>query len=113
MAGKTRIERDSLGELEVPAEALYGIQTQRAVLNFPISGLVMPRYFLRALGLVKAAAASANASLGHLPPEVVCRRLIGPAPESRLVLGWKPLPALDPALGAFLAEATRKQPEPR
>ncbi|ODS62400.1 MAG: aspartate ammonia-lyase [Arenimonas sp. SCN 70-307] len=70
MAGKTRIERDSLGELEVPAEALYGIQTQRAVLNFPISGLHMPREFLRALGLVKAAAAEANASLGHLPPDV-------------------------------------------
>ncbi|MCE2862472.1 MAG: hypothetical protein RIR76_3150 [Verrucomicrobiota bacterium] len=47
----------------------------------------------------------------HLPPEVVCRRLIGPAPESRLVLGWKPLPALDPALGAFLAAAARKDPE--
>jgi LysR family transcriptional regulator, benzoate and cis,cis-muconate-responsive activator of ben and cat genes len=45
----------------------------------------------------------------HLPPEVVCRRLVGPAPESRLVLGWKPLPALDPALGAFLA-AARKDP---
>jgi len=70
MAGKTRIERDSLGELEVPAEALYGIQTQRAVLNFPISGLRMPRGFLRALGLVKAAAAEANAGLGHLPPDV-------------------------------------------
>ncbi|WP_295363231.1 class II fumarate hydratase [Arenimonas sp.] len=70
MAGKTRIERDSLGELEVPAEALYGIQTQRAVLNFPISGLHMPREFLRALGLVKAAAAEANAGLGHLPPDV-------------------------------------------
>src|SRR5690606_31557602 len=70
MAGKTRIERDSLGELEVPAEALYGIQTQRAVLNFPISGLTMPRDFLRALGLVKAAAAEANASLGHLPDNV-------------------------------------------
>ncbi len=45
----------------------------------------------------------------HLPPEVVCRRLIGPAPESRLVLGWKPVPALDPALGAFLAASARKE----
>ncbi|MDY0021379.1 class II fumarate hydratase [Arenimonas caeni] len=70
MAGKTRTERDSLGELEVPAEALYGIQTQRAVLNFPISGLRMPRGFIRALGLVKAAAAEANAGLGHLPQDV-------------------------------------------
>ena len=48
----------------------------------------------------------------HLPPEVVCRRLVGPAPESRLVLGWKPLPALDPALGAFLAAAARKVTAP-
>lgn len=49
----------------------------------------------------------------HLPPEVVCRRLVGPAPESRLVLGWKPAPTLDPALGAFLAAAARKEPEAR
>ena len=49
----------------------------------------------------------------HLPPEVVCRRLIGPAPESRLVLGWKPVSTLDPALGAFLAAAARKEPEAR
>jgi len=70
MAAKTRTERDSLGELQVPAEALYGAQTQRAVQNFPISGLRMPRGFIRALGLVKAAAAEANAGLGHLPKGV-------------------------------------------
>ena len=69
MASKTRTESDSLGELQVPAEALYGAQTQRAVQNFPISGLRMPRDFIRALGLVKAAAAGANASLGHLPED--------------------------------------------
>ncbi len=61
-----RIERDSMGELKVPAEALYGAQTQRAVENFPISGLTMPREFIRALGLIKSAAAQANADLGHL-----------------------------------------------
>ena len=66
MNGKTRIERDSLGELAVPAQALWGAQTQRAVENFPISGLRMPRGFLRALGLVKATAAEANAALGLL-----------------------------------------------
>jgi fumarate hydratase class II len=70
MVAKTRTERDSLGELQVPAEALYGAQTQRAVDNFPISGLRMPRDFIRALGLVKAAAADANAGLGHLPKGV-------------------------------------------
>ena len=61
-----RVERDSMGELKVPADALYGAQTQRAVDNFPISGLRMPREFIRALGLIKSAAAQANADLGHL-----------------------------------------------
>jgi fumarate hydratase class II len=66
MAGPTRTERDSMGELAVPAEALWGAQTQRAVENFPVSGWRMPRGFLRALGLIKAAAAEANAGLGLL-----------------------------------------------
>ncbi len=61
-----RIERDSLGELKVPAGALWGAQTQRAVDNFPISGLRMPRDFIRALGLIKWAAATANLELGGL-----------------------------------------------
>ncbi|WP_329740605.1 class II fumarate hydratase [Dyella sp. A6] len=61
-----RIEHDSMGELKVPADALYGAQTQRAIDNFPISGLHLPRAFIRALGLVKAAAAESNFTLGHL-----------------------------------------------
>jgi fumarate hydratase class II len=61
-----RIERDSMGELKVPADALWGAQTQRAVDNFPISGTPMPREFIRALGLIKSAAAQANMGLGHL-----------------------------------------------
>ncbi len=61
-----RIERDSMGEVRVPAQALYGAQTQRAVENFPVSGLRMPRAMLRALGLIKAAAAQANEALGLL-----------------------------------------------
>ncbi len=68
MSGKTyRTERDSMGELQVPEDALWGAQTQRAVENFPISGLPMPRAFIRALGLVKWAAAGANAELALLP----------------------------------------------
>ena len=59
-----RIEHDSMGELQVPADALWGAQTQRAVQNFPISGLRMPREFIRALGLIKAAAAEVNGGLG-------------------------------------------------
>jgi len=61
-----RIERDSMGEVRVPAAALYGAQTQRAIDNFPVSGLRMPRAILRALGLIKAAAAQANRELGLL-----------------------------------------------
>ncbi|MFB3124123.1 MAG: class II fumarate hydratase [Woeseiaceae bacterium] len=61
-----RTERDSMGELKVPADALWGAQTQRAVENFPISGLAMPRQFIAALGLVKWAAAGANSELGLL-----------------------------------------------
>lgn len=62
-----RIERDSMGELKVPEQALWGAQTQRAIENFPISGLTMPRAFIRALGLIKWAAAGANGELGLLP----------------------------------------------
>jgi fumarate hydratase, class II len=61
-----RIERDSLGELKVPADALWGAQTQRAVENFPLSGLKMPRDFIRALGLIKWAAATSNLELDAL-----------------------------------------------
>ncbi|MFF3701939.1 MULTISPECIES: class II fumarate hydratase [Pseudomonas] len=62
----TRIERDSMGELQVPAEALYGAQTQRAVNNFPISQQRMPTQFIRALLLAKAAAAKANVELEQI-----------------------------------------------
>jgi fumarate hydratase class II len=64
-----RIEKDSLGEVRVPAHALYGAQTQRAVENFPVSGIRFPRAFIRALGLIKAAAAEVNAELGLLDRE--------------------------------------------
>ncbi len=65
-----RTEHDSMGELKVPADALWGAQTQRAVENFPISGLAMPRRFIAALGLVKWAAAGANAELGLLKSDI-------------------------------------------
>jgi len=63
---KVRVERDSMGPMEVPADALYGASTMRAVLNFPISDLRFPRSFIRALGLVKLAAAKTNMGLGLL-----------------------------------------------
>src|SRR5438445_13597984 len=56
-----------MGEMQVPADAYYGASTQRAVLNFPISGQAMPRRFIRALGMVKRAAAPTNRALGLLP----------------------------------------------
>ena len=66
MTDSYRIERDSMGELQVPADALWGAQTQRAVQNFQISGLTMPREFIRALGLIKEAAARVNKDLSLL-----------------------------------------------
>jgi fumarate hydratase class II len=65
-----RTEHDSMGELQVPADALWGAQTQRAIENFPVSGLRMPRGFIRALGLIKAAAAAVNRDLGLLQADI-------------------------------------------
>jgi fumarate hydratase class II len=70
MTAGTRVEHDSMGALEVPEDALWGAQTQRAMMNFPPTGLVMPRTFIRALGLIKAAAAAANRELGDMPHDV-------------------------------------------
>jgi len=66
----TRTERDSMGPMEVPADAYYGASTQRAALNFPISGLRFSRPFIRVLGLIKGAAARVNADLGLLEPRI-------------------------------------------
>jgi fumarate hydratase, class II len=66
----TRIERDSMGEMQVPIDAYYGASTQRAVLNFPISDLRFPRDFIRALGQVKQAAAQVNAELGNIDSSI-------------------------------------------
>lgn len=64
--GKMRMERDTMGELAVPANAYYGVQTARAIENFPISSLRFPRAMIRAMGLIKRAAATVNESLGLL-----------------------------------------------
>ena len=66
---RTRIEKDSLGEVHVPVEAQWGAQTQRAVENFPVSGLHPWRAFIWAMGLVKRAAAEVNGGLGLLDSE--------------------------------------------
>src|SRR5436189_724065 len=82
-AGKSRdsrIERDSMGEMPVPQNALYGAQTQRAVENFPISNLRFPREFIRALGLIKLAGAKANVDLGLLDRKL-CAAIIKAAQE--------------------------------
>ncbi|MHB1004541.1 MAG: aspartate ammonia-lyase [Chloroflexota bacterium] len=67
--GDVRIQKDSLGEVKVPARAYYGAQTARAVFNFPISGLRAPTQMIRATAMVKQAAAAANLALGELSPE--------------------------------------------
>ena len=66
MTSEFRTEKDSMGELQVPANALWGAQTQRAVQNFPISGRALPKAFIASLGLIKQAAAAANERLGIL-----------------------------------------------
>ncbi|MDI3339310.1 MAG: class II fumarate hydratase [Sphaerobacter sp.] len=81
-----RIERDSMGEMRVPADALYGASTARAVENFPISGLRFPRSFIRALGLIKLAAARVNEELGLLSPEK--SRLIQEAAREVIAGRW-------------------------
>ncbi|HVE90747.1 MAG TPA: class II fumarate hydratase [Actinomycetota bacterium] len=74
---EVRVERDTMGEVQVPAWALWGASTQRAVDNFPVSGIRFSRPFIRALGLVKQASAEVNAGLGHLDAEI--SRLISAA----------------------------------
>jgi len=69
MSGETRIEKDSMGEMTVPATAMWGAQTQRAVENFPISGYRFGRRFIRAMGLIKQACAKVNMDLKKLDPE--------------------------------------------
>ena len=66
----TRIEKDSLGEIEVPAGAYYGAQTERARRNFPVSGLTLPKRFIAAVALIKGEAAAVNAELGSVPAEI-------------------------------------------
>jgi fumarate hydratase class II len=70
MASATRKETDSLGEVQVPADALWGAQTQRAIGNFPVSGLRLPRRLIRALALIKKAAAEVNRRTGELEPKL-------------------------------------------
>jgi len=70
MTQEHRIEKDSLGEMKVPADALYAAQTQRAVENFPISGLRFPRRFISAMGVIKRVAAQTNAELGLVAEDV-------------------------------------------
>ena len=65
-----RIEKDSIGEVKVPQAALFGAQTQRAIDNFPVSGICISRPLIRALGVIKQGAAKINAELGHIPKDV-------------------------------------------
>ena len=70
MSSEYRIEKDSMGEVKVPQEALYGAQTQRAVDNFPVSGICISRPLIHALGVIKQGAAKVNAELDNIPKDV-------------------------------------------
>ena len=70
MTENYRIEKDSMGELKVPADALYGAQTQRAIDNFPVSGIPMPAAFIRAIALIKQCAAEVNVGTGRARREI-------------------------------------------
>ena len=65
-----RIEEDTIGKVKVPIGVYWGVQTQRAIENFPVSGMVFPREFIFAIGLIKMAAAKANISLGKLKKKI-------------------------------------------
>ena len=88
----TRTERDSMGEFQVPTDALYGAQTARAVDNFPVSGLRFPRPFIQALGAVKHACADVNQTLGLLDPSLAdtiraaAEEVVGGALDSQFVV---------------------------
>jgi fumarate hydratase class II len=84
----TRIEKDSLGEVEVPAGAYYGAQTERARRNFPVSGLRFPRRFIAALGAIKREAAAVNEELGLVPGDVAeaVRKAAGEVVDGKLDL---------------------------
>ena len=70
MSENFRIEKDTMGDVKVPAHGYWGASTQRAVENFPISGQTFPPRFIRALALIKGAAAEVNGELGHLPKKI-------------------------------------------
>src|SRR3954464_5678363 len=98
--GRTRMEKDSMGEMSLPESALYGASTQRAVLNFPVSGYRFSRAFIRALGLIKWAAAQANHDLGLLDahPSALIVQAPEEGTEGRLE-GHFPLDIFQPGSG--------------
>jgi fumarate hydratase class II len=86
-----RVERDTLGEMYIPADAYYGAQTARALDKFPISGIRFQRQFIRAFGLIKYAAAKANVQLGLLDSrrgEAIMRAAMEVAEGSSTTSSW-------------------------
>ena len=88
----TRTERDSMGTMEVPESALYGAQTARALINFPISGIPFPRPFLRAIGMIKEHAAFVNKELGLLDDRIALSGLYASGGEQGSSFGIGTLP---------------------
>ena len=89
--GQDRIERDALGEVRVPVDAYYGSQTVRAMENFPVSGIRLPRAFIAATATIKRAAAEVNAALGLLDPKIaqaaISAARSGSRPETENLVG--------------------------
>ena len=98
---KMRVERDSMGEMTLPAHVLYGASTQRAVLNFPVSGRTVPPLVIHAFALLKRACAEANVELGKLDEEIgrliveACDEIIGALEGNETVLGSGPTRAME------------------
>ena len=102
-SGSTRTERDSLGPIEVPNDAYYGAQTERARRNFPVSGLRFPRRFLAAMGMIKAEAAAVNAERGVISEQQARRDPPGSRRGARR-------PA---SMTTFRSTSSRRAPAPR
>ena len=88
-----RLEHDSMGDVRVPIDAKWRAQTQRAVENFPVSGLVIDRDLISALASIKGEAATVNAELGVIDPASRCRRSTTRRPKSRAASGIRSSPS--------------------
>ena len=117
-----RIERDTMGEMRVPEDALYGAQTQRAVENFPLSGMRFQRAFIRDMGLIKACADKVKGEIGQLTQEVdsliharhrECEDTDTPEDLDAMISGQQADEADEKTIGVMVASAPQEQNAPQ